>query len=465
MRKLISLLLLLCLFLSSAAMAEDDPVLTGYLAFAQEGVEGMQQTDSLWVKTMMQHAQLTNIKYLGTNGYVQADLMLPKLLCNTKADTVAEAMAEYFQPTKYETYQFTATWQKDAAGNITYKWGMHSPTKLAGAITNQAAVAKRGYTSPEFRALLQKELLPQTARMPEKEDKEYVADFKPLPDGFAANAAKALGLTEEQAARRLQVPMMLMNITKINLDKGLEEASVTMRVWPWKTLMDRAMPGAKAELDETLGAPEMTRDEVEAIYCRHLADKLNACYYAKRNKTEEFTWTMDVTQVAADGLCASGDLLTYLGDMMAYLDAKVDELCGYAKTLPYYPAVDMADTCLFSGDVKEGTMVTFDTGKSGKHAYLVVMQGGNELCRGFVHSKVPLTIRLAPGQYEAAYGLGNDWHGERYVFGTDGEYGRFTFTVDEAGRTIVHMENTNGPLTTTPLTWQDLGILREPAAK
>lgn len=463
MRKIVAALLaLLLLACAWGACAQETDVATLMRTTAEEAIALLRQDAEGWTAEILARAQITAVTVKEDGSAATATVTLPRLKCGVtskrKLDGDAPAyIAEALTWSETTERSLTAKVIRGEDGTVTLKWsGDENPTKLLSSVKKLAAADKGTYNLSGLRAALNERLLPAAVELPKRQPEE-VPDVPALTE-YGAEVAQALGVSEASAAGRLTPLMLLMEITKVDVSASLDEAVLSVRVKDWRGMLADAEEQAREALEDMLGAPEMTREELDRVLCDQLKVTFLPHVYTKSGiKTEKLT--VSLPAVAQGGPADAVGLMEFFRAYFAEADAAVDRLAAHAATLPYYPEIPLIDTAVLSGASDEGgSRVAFDLGDDGvNHAYVLVERGGAPVLAGFIHQGVRLSVRLAPGDYRVYFSVGPQWFGEKYFFGDQARCGYFDLTVGEEPNTRVHLDATaDGPLVITDITWDDL---------
>lgn len=461
MRKFLSLLIacVLCLCCCGAAFGEaDDPVLAAWRDYVDAELRSMTEKADGWTGYILSHATIVRVGYTGKNdAYVEAVIGLPNVAADKKAENLADAMRPYVACDDLTEAVLSASYAGEA-GHYVFTWSAKKPAGVLSVAKGIASRGKKGYTTKAFQALLTDVFVPHMVSMPKRAPKTVPA-LGELPAGYAASAAAALNITEAQANLRLPPLLMLCEVNKVDATEVLTHTVVTLRVKGWDAVLTQAKNRTVTELDTTVNAPGLTRTQMEEMYCRHLAECWMDAYYATgKSSYTQRTVTIDLPALVTRGAGASGGLTELLQPAMTTMDAHLDELMTYAAGKAYYPDIPLVDTGFLTGeDDPDGDRVQFEC--DGQCGYVVMQRGGSVLFRAFIHPGARLNIRLKPGDYTVTYGTGPRWYGERYLFGDEGNYGRFELSLTGAPQTRIHL-TTSGSTEVQRLTGDEVLNIR-----
>lgn len=464
MRKILAALMaLLLLAMPLAACAQEDATAL-MREQVEEAIAALQADATNWTAAVLAHAQITDVAMNEKGTAVTATVTLPRLKCGvTSKDKLEDAaaflnaaIAPYLAPTDTVAYTISAKVSRAEDGSVTLKWGSDSPSKLNASAKKLASAAKSTYNLTRLRQALEQVLLPRAVTLP-KTKPETPPAFTPLAD-YGAAVAPALGVTAECAARRLTPLLLLMDTTRMDVSTSLEAATLSVRVKDWKSMLASAEEQAMTAMQSMLGAPELTAEEIDRVLCEQMAQTYVKSVYTKSGITNE-KLTLSLVDVAQQGPSGAAGLMDFFRDYMAQVEGSVDRLLAYAKTLPYYPAIPLIDTCVLTGAPDaEGCRVTFDLGADTvNHAYVLVEREGEQVLSGFVHQGVRLAVRLQPGAYRVYFSVGPEWYGENYFFGAEARCGCFDLTIGSEANARVHLSaQEDAALTITDISWDDL---------
>ena len=461
MRKLLALLLTLCMILCALpAVAEETDVTAMMRQKAEEAVAELQSKATGWAAGILEGAQVTDVRVSESGKSVTATVTLPTFSAGVDQKTPVTEPAAYMQQAvasgKTAERKLTAAVNADADGSVSLKWsGDENPTKLLSSAKKLAAAARSSFNIRGVKTALEEMLLPKAADLPKKKPQEAPALCE-LTD-YCAQAAQTLRVSESSAARRLTPLMLLMSIAKAEAGDEAMTLNVSIRVGEWEKMLEDAEAQAKTAMEDMLGAPDFSRDDLDRV----LGEQLAAAFlpYAYSTKTPSvLRMTVDLNALASDGPASATALMDFFREYMQAADEAVDRLAAYAATLPYYPDVPLIDTTLLTGaSDAEGSRVIFDTKGTQLHGYVLVERNGVKVLSGFIHQGVRLQTRLTPGSYRVYFTVGETWYGERYFFGADARCGYFDCTVGTQDNTWVHLNVTeDGETAVTDVTWDEL---------
>lgn len=461
MRRMIAALMAICvLLLGLPALAEEDAELALVRDAAMAELAEQTEAASGWARRILDKAEITDVAR--DEKSIHVTVQLPTLLSDVSKKDKAEddpaaylqkAMGAYLNGTPVTEVEMNATMvEKD--GENTVKWGSGSPKSVAGKAKSLGNKARQSIVTNEVRQALDLYLVPETIDWPRSKP-ETVPEIISMAD-YAAQVAPALGLTADQAENRLRCLLALMDLTKFSASSGLEQATVTIRVKDWRTMLQEAYDQTVEAMANMVGIPEMSRAEIEQIYCDQMPFACMDSRYTSRGQVNE-KLTVNVAAAIGEGIAAADGLMDYFRQYNEEFERHLTALMEAAGTMAYYPRVPLIDTAVLMGEsVEGGVSVTFDMGNDAvNHGFVCVRQGGRTVLSGFVHNGVRLMVRLNPGNYQVYCSTGPEWFGEEYLFGRDGFFGRFDLTVEIGNRSVIHMEDVNGNLTVEEMTEEE----------
>ena len=468
MRKMIAAVLILLSLLgcAGALAASDEAVSAAMIAKSEEAIAGMREKATGWVKVMLDNLVIerTEVKDKSVNLYVTVPDLSNALTSEDApdADYLTRALADYIGKSTRVELKLNATWS-EKNGKITLKWsGNSNPTKLNSSLKNMAGKAKKTYTWKNFTAALEDYLLPKAVTLPKKKPDE--APVIRTNNSYGKLVAKALGTTSTMAGRRLPALMLLMDITKVDTTNPLEQTKLTIKVRDWQSMVKKLEKLAFEELENTVGAPLMDREEMDAVLCARLNEAM-LTYAYKTDGRKTHTITVDLTAVVTEGVGAADGLMDIYRDYMKAMDEILDKMIAHAATLPFYPEMELQKGGVISGASHEGGRnVVFTMGEDAtNHAAVAVLQDGQTVLTGFCAQLDRLMVQLNPGTYQVYFGKGADWCGLEYLFGEMGQYGMFELTVADEGQTRVKLaETAEGNAAVTAATWEEVRALIAP---
>lgn len=463
LRRMMALLTVLCLLSTGMALAEENALQAEARRQAEDALTELRSDATGWTATMLENAQIVSVEQ--ENKTIVVRISVPEMACGVSAkaeagEDVTAYLAEAFAPaltlSPVTELQMTFT-ETTKNGETTLKWGSGTPKAFLNKVKNLAKTAKSGYSRQTMRAALERYLLPHAAQMPKKQPEE--APELPALDGYGAQVADRLSLTAEQAASRLPALLMLMELTKVDPDDGLQQTVLTVRVKDWQAMLDAATLAAQAELDVAVGVPDMTRVEIDEILCRCLPDVCAEAYYGKKRTTE--TLTVDLTAAVGTGVQEAEALMAYFDGYNQAFERCVDTLMAYGATLSDYPKIPLIDSGVLSGEESGDALLTFDPGQSENHVWVALKKNGLAVLTGFARQGGRLTVRVPAGDYEVYYTMGPEWFGERYQFGDQADFGVSDIHAMADSRTVIHMDKT-GEQAATALTEDEFRQAIEP---
>lgn len=462
MRKLFAILLMLCLMVCLPAWAEeeDDPLKADGKAKVEAGIAEMAQSQTGWKKTMMENTTVVSVKK--GKEYVTVTVAIPTMKCGAGAKEqpdndvtgyLERAVAPISTLEDTTDYAIRIT-IKGKGDNASLSW--NAEKNLSGykkKVGGMAATAAKSYAGAQMKTAVYRYLLPKAADMP-KNKPSAVPEMEDI-SWYCLAVAAELGLTEAQANARLPYMLMLMQLSKFGAEESLNDAVLTVKIRDWKAMLSDADALAREVLPGMMGVPEMTREEIEAVFVSQLAQVWVDAYYRTKN-TETVEIRVDLPAAIENGVQEASGILSYLAAYSAQADVCIDSLMAYGATLDYYPQVALIDTAILSGDDMEtGTRVYFDTGAE-NHGYVCIRQNGASLLKGFVHSGARLMVTLTPGEYEVYCAYGPTWFGENYAFGKECFCGKFTLVVPETtGNVRITLEDNGGSTAVEQITYDD----------
>ena len=434
MRKLIVLLMLICLAAVCApAMAEDDPLMQEAETMVMNGIADLAQTQTGWKKIMMENTAVSAVKK--NSKYVTVTVAIPNMKSGVGAKEkpgddvegyLQRSLAHAVELDKATEYNIRLT-IKGKGDNAYLKWD--DAKSLSGykkKVGSMASAAAKSYVGSQMKSAVYRYLLPKAADAPKKQP-----DTVPAMESLAAycdSAAPALGLTSAQANGRLPAMLMLMQLQKIDAAASLNEVTATVKVKDWQRMLVIAREQTIETLQGMMGVNQMTREQVEAVFLKKLASAWVEPYYSKKNiVTEKFT--VDLAGAVTQGVGSSGGLMTYLAGYSASCDAVLDELMTFAAAMGKYPMVDLIDSGILAGsEAADGSKVYFHA-PEGMHAYVIVRRNGAAVCEGFAQMGDRLLTALQPGTYEVYCSWGSTWYGVNAIFGDESFCGLFSLDV------------------------------------
>lgn len=461
MRRMIAALLAVCVLLCGLpALAEEDAELVLVRDAALTGLAEQTEAASGWTRRILEKAEITDVARDEKSIYVT--VQLPTLLSDVTRKDKAEddplaylqkAMGAYLNNAPVTEVEMNAT-IVEKNGQQTVKWGSGSPKSVAGKAKSLGNKARQSIVTNEVRQALDLYLVPETIDWPRSKP-ETVPAMTSIAD-YAAQVAPALGLTAEQAENRLRCLLALMDLTKFSASNGLEQATLTIRVKDWRTMLQEAYGQTVEAMANMVGVPEMSRDEIERIYCNQMILACMDTRYTSKGQVNE-KLTVNVAAAVGQGVAAADGLMDYFRQYNEEFERQLTALMEAAGTMAYYPRVPLIDTAVLTGESAQGGVsVTFDMGNDTvNHGFVCVRQSGRTVLNGFVHNGVRLMVRLNPGDYQVYCSIGPEWFGEEYLFGRDGFFGRFDLTVEKGNRSVIHMEDVDGNLTVEEMTEEE----------
>lgn len=473
MRKLLCALVTLLMVFSCAAAvaASEEDIVAAMIEKTEDTIADMRGKASGWVKVMLDNLLIdrTEIKESSINLYVTvpdlSNALTSKVEPDDAADYLTRALADYVGHKNRVELKLNASFT-EKNGKISLKWsGNSNPTKLSSSLKNMAGSAKKTYAWKNFTKALEDYLLPKTVVLPKQKPKE--APKIPNNGAYGKQVAEALGVTSKMAARRLPALMLLMDITKVDTTKPLEETKVTIKINDWTRMVTKLEKLAFEELEITVGASKMTREEMDAVLCARLNEALLSAAYNTKGRTTK-TITVDVPKVVAEGVGSAKELMKIYKDYMKAMDDLLDKLMDKAATLSFYPELDLPRGGIMTGEGHEGGRnVIFTMGDDKEnHSILAVKKDDKLLLTGFCAQLDRLMIQLEPGEYQVVFAKGPKWCGEEYLFGEEGQYGSFTLTVADKGQTRVELYAAEGgDAAVTDMPWDDVRAIFAPANK
>ena len=472
MRKLLSALLILLLTFTcvSALAASEEDITAAMIDKVEETIADMREKATGWVKVMLDNLVIerTEIKQTSINLYVTVPDLSNALTSKEEhgddaVDYLIRALGDYTGKENRVELKLNASFS-EKSGKISLKWsGNSNPTKLNSSLKNMAGKAKKTYAWKSFTAALEDYLVPKAVTLPKQKPKE--APKIPNNGAYGKQVAEALGVSNKMAARRLPALMMLIDVTKVDTTNPLEETKLTLKIRNWESMVTKLEKLAMEELENTVGAPQMTREEMDAVLCARLNEAMLPVAYNAKGRTTT-TITVDVPAVVSEGVGAATELMKIYKDYMKAMDKLLDKLMAHAATLPFYPELELPKGGVLSGESHEsGRNVIFTMGEDKvNHACIAVMEKGKPLVTGFCAQLDRLMLQLEPGEYQVYFAKGPEWCGMEYLFGEMGQYGSFTLTVADEGQTRVELcETEGGDAAVTTVSWDDVRALFAPA--
>lgn len=472
MRKLMcALLTLLVMFSCATALAvSEEDITSAMIEKAEDAIADMRAKATGWVKIMLDNLVIdrTEIKQTSINLFVTVPDLSNALTSKEEHGDDAEkyltrALADYVGKGNRVELKLNASFS-EKNGKLSLKWsGNSNPTKLNASLKNMAGKAKKTYAWKSFTAALEDYLLPKTVVLPKQKPKE--APKIPNNGAYGKQVAEALGVSNKMAARRLPALMLLMDITKVDATNPLEETKLTIKIGNWQGMVTKLEKLAFEELENTVGAPRMTREEMDAVLCARLNEAMLTYAYTTKGRTT-VKITVDVPAAVTEGIGSAKELMKIYKDYMKALDAILDKMMDHAATLPFYPELELPKGGVLSGASHEGGRnVVFTMGEDKEsHACIAVMENGKPLVTGFCGQLDRLMLQLNPGEYQVYFAKGAEWCGIEYLFGENGQYGSFTLNVADEGQTRVELcETEGGDAAITTVSWDELRALFAPA--
>lgn len=469
MRKWIAALLTLLLIAlcTGALAATEEEVAAAMLEKVDTPLADMRKKASGWVEVMLDNLLIdrTEVNDKSVTVYVTVPDLSNALTSKDEPGDgyLEQALADYTGKTNRVELKLNATWS-EKNGKISLKWsGNSNPTKLNSSLKNMAGKAKKTYTWKNFTAALEDYLLPKAVTLPKKKPAE--APKIPANNAYGKQVAEALGVSATMAGRRLPAFMMLMDITKVDTTNPLESTKLTIKVRDWSTMMKKMERMAFEQLAITVGAPGMTREQMDAVLCTRLHEAMLPYAYNTKGRTTH-TITIDVPKVVAEGVGAAEGLMALYREYMAEMDKILDKMMAQAATLPFYPEMELQQAGVLSGASHEGGRnVVFEMGgDTTNHAVLAVLEDDKPVLTGFCAQLDRLMVQLKPGTYKVYFGKGSQWCGLEFLFGEMGQYGWFELTVADEGQTRVKLAETDGgDAAVNPAAWDEVRALIAPA--
>ena len=368
---------------------------------------------------------------------------------------MTRAMAGYLAMDAWETFEVVGSVTR---GSVKFS-GSKSPSNLRSAVKTAAGKAKSAFAKSGFTEAAGGLLIRHSVTLPSKKPADGLT-LEPLDSDYAARFATSLGVSGEEAATRLTPFMLLLNVKKVDTSAGLTAAVMTVNAKSWSKLLEEAEALAMAQLDVTVGAPAMTREQLNALLAEQLPEALLTAAYGQKAKST--TMTVDLTlAVNGDYEAACPDLAQMIALYSAAWEETVDRLAASAATRDFYIAIDAPETGRLTGtdETEENGAVrlSFELGgDTTNNAWVRILKNGSDIGTGYLAQGSRLTFWVKPGDYTVVYGKGGQWYGETYLFADGGEYGTFDVTVPEMDRNTVYLYDSNGPLTVTAVDWHEL---------
>lgn len=466
MRKLLAILLMICLTICLPVWAEEteDPLKTEGRTLVEAGIAELVQNQSGWMKTMMEHTEVTSVKK--GQEYVTVTVTIPTMKCGVGSkekagDDVQEYLARALEPVSelQDTQEFAIRISIQGKGeNAKLNWNAEkSLANYKKKVSGMASTAAKTYGETQIKNAISCYLLPKAASMPQSKPKTA-----PLMDDiswYCNAAAQSLGLTEMQANARLPYLLMLMQLSKVDASASIHDVVLTVKVADWAAMLEEADELTREAMQSMMGVPEMTREAIEDIFISQLDQVWTAAYYSEK-KAETVELRVDLPRAVSEGVQTAEQIMAYLRTYSEAVDNAIDDLLAYGATLDYYPQVDMIDTAVLSGEsTEEGTRVYFQAGDT-EHGYVCIRREGETLLTGFVHSGTRLMVTLEPGMYQVYCSYGPTWFGERYAFGRECFCGVFDLQVPETeGNVRITLQDQGGGLNVTELTYDEFAAV------
>lgn len=466
MRKLLAILLLICLTVCLPAWAEEveDPLKTEGRTLVEAGIAELAQSQSGWMKTMMEHTEVTSVKK--GQEYVTVTVTIPTMKCGVGSkekagDDVQEYLTRALAPVSelQDTQEFAIRISIQGKGeNAKLNWNTEkSLANYKKKVSGMASTAAKTYGETQIKKAMGGYLLPKAASMPQSKPKTALQ----MEDiSWYCNAvAQSLGLTEMQANARLPYLLMLMQLSKVDASASIHDVALTVKVDDWAIMLENADALAREAMQSMMGVPEMTREEIESIFISQLDQVWMNAYYSEK-KAETVEMRVDLPKVVDEGVQTAEQIMDYLRTYSEAVDAAIDSLMAYGATLDYYPQVDLIDTAVLSGEsTEDGTRVYFQAGDT-EHGYVCIRHEGETLLKGFVHSGTRLMVTLNPGTYRVYCSYGPTWFGEQYAFGKECFCGVFDLEVPETeGNVRITLQDQGGALDVTQLTYDEFAAV------
>lgn len=466
MRKLLAILLMMCLFVCLPAWAEEmeDPLKTEGRTLVETGIAELAQSQSGWMKTMMEHTSVTSVKK--GQEYVTVTVTIPDMKCGVDSkenagDNVQEYLARALAPLGelQDTQEFAIRISIRGKGeNAQLNWDTEkSLANYKKKVSGMASKAAKTYGETQIKNAIGHYLMPKAASMPQSKPKTV-----PLMENiswYCNAAAQSLGLTETQANARVPYLLMLMQLSKVDASASVHDVALTVKVDDWAAMLENADVLAREAMQSMMGVPEMTREAIESIFISQLDQVWMSAYYSEK-KAETVELHVDLPKAVAEGVQTAEQIMAYLRTYSEAVDTVIDGLMAYGATLDYYPQVDLIDTAVLSGaSVEDGTRVYFQASDT-EHGYVCIRCQGEILLTGFVHSGTRLMVTLEPGVYQVYCSYGPTWFGERYAFGKECFCGVFDLQVPETeGNVRITLQERGSGVNVTELTYDEFAAV------
>lgn len=466
MRRLLALLLMLIMVLGATARAEEiaDPLEIEGMELVAAGIADMAKSQSGWKQAMMANTAVVSAKR--GKEYVTVTVTIPVMKSGAEEkDKVGDDPLGYL--TKALTPVLDLTDTREFAIRIPLKgtgdkthldWsGERNLSNYSKKVTSMGSSAATSFETTKMKQAVEGYLLPKAADMPKKQPatSPEMADLS----GYCSAVADKLGLTEEQANARLPYLLMLMQLNKISADDGMDALVLTLRVGDWAQMLADADAAARVAMTSMMGVPEMSRQEIENILLDQVAQVWMDTYYSTKVGTK-VELRVDLLRTVQQGVQEADELLAYMDQYNAAVETTVDGLMTYGATLDYYPATEIIDTAILSGESAEsGTRVYFVAGKD-NHGYVCIRQNDETVVTGFIHSGTRLMVTLQPGTYQLYCAYGPTWYGARYAFGRECFSGVCTLEVPETeGNVRITLEDAGGEMHVEPINYDEFAAV------
>lgn len=465
MRKLIAMILCVTLLCVSLVASADEQLTERIQAAADTKLASVAAKDTNWTAGLMAAVELVSAEEQQDDKVILT-YRYPKVACGVSAtekvgedaqDFIVRALQGWKEPQEWVSFEVIGTLSK---GNVKFE-KKKAPSSLHDAVRMHATAVQNAFAKSDLGNAVKAYMIPHVAKLPAKKTAD-VPDLPSLTEGYAASFAETMGVSVPKAAQRLSALMMLMTVKSVELTKGLDHAVMTVSERSWKPMLASAEKLAMAQLDITVGAPDLTRDDMETILLNQMPQALADACYSKSNKAANNKMAVDLF-VAADGNVAGAcpELAELSAAYSAEWENVIDRLMASAAVREYYITIPSPDTGILSGKDMTGEYGTvrlcFELGADKENdAWVRVERGGSPLAAGFVGQGDTLTFRVVPGHYTIYYGKGKNWYGDRFLFIENGEYGCFEVDVPDMELNKIALYDDHGPLTVTEQTWEQV---------
>lgn len=266
---------------------------------------------------------------------------------------------------------------------------------LMKAIQKAAGQSKKAFDDKKVRAALAGYLLGSGAY-----DMEYtvpLGDFSPL---FSAQSKQTLSVKDGPHALKL----------------GTTGAKT-------EDMIKKAYTAALQRLSKQEGAKDLSESAIASVFLEELNAQA-AALKKKGKEKREFVINLDEL-FSKEYRYAGDDFNDFLYDFSGAYSSNLTDLKKAVSDFPDYPAVDFPKSGRVDGS-KSGTKVIYKIPKDGSARFIQMRKvGSGELAvSAFIRPGEKATVRVPKGMYYILMAAGENWYGEKYLFGDSGYCGR-----------------------------------------